>query len=73
MKITFKTPVKKEEVLFVNINLKNNEEVVKENGVKTLYLKCDEKMNLRKLYLLIRKMIQMAKGVKAQKICFDFS
>jgi leucyl aminopeptidase len=30
-------------------------------------------MNLRKLYLLLRKMVQMAKGVKAEKVAFDFN
>jgi len=70
------------EILFVSVSHKNKaspvglwprDEIVKENGVKTLYLKCDEKMNLRKLFLLIRKMIIMAKGVKAEKVAFNFS
>lgn len=77
MKITFKDNIKdiKEEVLFVSINSKNKDEVVKENGVKTLFLKCDEKekMNLRKLFLLVRKIIMMAKSTKAEKICFNFN
>lgn len=73
MKIIFKEPIKKEEVLFVNINSKNSDEIIKEAGVKTLYLKCDEKMTLRKLYLLIRKMVASAKGAKAEKFCFDFN
>ncbi|MEI6280677.1 MAG: leucyl aminopeptidase family protein [bacterium] len=75
MKITFKDSIKdlKGEVLFVSVDSKNKDETVKENGVKTLYLKCDEtKMNLRKLYLLIRKMVVMAKGVKAKKLVFNF-
>lgn len=72
MKITFKAPIKKEEVLFVNINSKNTDEVVKENGVKTLYIKADSKMNLHKLYLLVRKMVQVAKGTKIDKFVFDF-
>ena len=79
----------KGEVFFVSISPKNgstnstrslqaisqqvNDEIIKENGIKTLYLKCDENMNLRKLYLLIRKMVQMAKGAKAQKISFCFN
>jgi len=75
MKISFKNNIKeiKNEVLFVSINSKNKDEIVKENGVKTLYLECDEKMNLRKLFLLIRKMVMMAKGMKTEKITFDFS
>ncbi|MCM2339190.1 MAG: leucyl aminopeptidase [Burkholderiales bacterium] len=77
MKIIFKNNIKdiKGEVLFVSINSKNKDEVIKENGVKTLFLKCDEKekMTLRKLFLLIRKMIMSAKGIKAEKICFDFN
>ena len=44
------------------------DEIIKENGVKTLYLKSDEKMNLRKLYLLIRKMVILSKNIKAEKI-----
>ena len=77
MKITFKNSVKeiKGETLFVSFGPKNNDEIVKENGVKTLYLKCDEteKMNLRKLYLLVRKMIVMAKNTKTEKLVFDFN
>ncbi|MFA6257482.1 MAG: leucyl aminopeptidase [Candidatus Paceibacterota bacterium] len=77
MKITFKDNVKdiKGEVLFVSIHSKNKDEIVKENGVKTLYLKCDkeEKMNLRKLFLLVRKIIVMAKNVKTEKIAFNFN
>ncbi|MDP1760234.1 MAG: leucyl aminopeptidase [Candidatus Woesebacteria bacterium] len=71
MKITFKKTNK--EVLWVNIGPKNKDEIIKENGVKTLYLKCDENMNLRKLYLLVRKMVVMAKGAKAEKIVIDFN
>jgi leucyl aminopeptidase len=73
MKINFKKPINKKDVLFVNVSSKNNDEVVRENGVKTLYLKCDEKMTLRKFFLLIRKMIMMAKGVNAEKVAFNFS
>lgn len=73
MKITFKKADKR--ALFIKISSKNKDEIIKENGVKTLYLKCDEveKMNLRKLYLLIRKMVVMAKGAKAGKIVIDFN
>jgi len=77
MKITFKDNIKTAEkgTLFVSINSKNTDEIIKENGVKTLYLKCDEagKMNLRKLFMLVRKMIMMAKSMKAEKIAFNFS
>jgi leucyl aminopeptidase len=75
MKITFKNSTKeiKGEMLFVSVNPKNKDEIIKENGVKTLYLKCDEKMNLRKLFLLLRKMVIMAKSTKTKKIPFDFS
>ena len=75
MKITFKDSLKGEkgEVLFVSVDFKNKDEIVKENGVKTLFLKCDEKMTLRKLYLLVRKMVSMAKSVKAEKISFNFN
>ena len=73
LKINFKKP--SGEVLFVNISSKNKDEIVKEKSVKTLYLKCEEieKMNLRKLYLLVRKMVAMAKSIKAEKIAFDFN
>jgi len=77
MKILFKKADKR--ALFIKIDPKNGstdspqvDEVVKEDGIKTLYMKCDENMTLRKLYLLIRKMVQMAKGIKAEKITFDF-
>ncbi|MEK7080934.1 MAG: leucyl aminopeptidase [Patescibacteria group bacterium] len=70
------------DVLFVVIGSKNgsasspqaNDEIIRENNVKTLYLKCDEpkKMNLRKIFLLVRKMILTAKSAKAQKLAFDF-
>ena len=84
MLLTFKNSAKevKDEVLFVSVGPKNKDEIIKDlpagkagNGIKTLYLKCDEKekMNLRKLYLLLRKMIMLAKGVKAEKIAFDFN
>jgi len=73
MKIIFKKPTNNKDVLFINVDPKNNDEVIKENGVKTLYLKCDEEMTLRKLFLLIRKMVVIAKGIKADKITFSFS
>lgn len=77
MKITFINSLKevKKEMLFVSVGPKNKDEIEKENGKKTLYLKCDEveKMNLRKFFLLVRKMIIMAKSTKAEKITFDFN
>src|SRR5271157_3768987 len=72
MKINFKKPTNEKEILFIQISSKNKDEIVKESGKKTLYLKCEEKMNLRKLFLLVRKMVAMAKGVKAEKLAFDF-
>jgi leucyl aminopeptidase len=73
MKILFKKPTNNKDILFIDVNSKNNDEVIRENGVKTLYLKCEEKMTLRKLFILIRKMVVIAKGTKAEKIAFDFS
>lgn len=75
MKITFKNKIQEKDVLFISVNSKNTDEVVKENGVKTFYLKSSEseKMNLRKLYLLVRKMVQSAKSTKAVKISLNFN
>ncbi|MBU0612281.1 leucyl aminopeptidase [Patescibacteria group bacterium] len=77
MKIIFKNNVKEinGETLFVVVSSKNKDEIIRENGVKALFLKCDEsdKMNLRKLFLLVRKMIVVAKGVKAERIAFNFN
>ena len=61
------------DALLVSVGTKNNDEIIREDRVKTLYLKSDEKMNLRKLYLLARKMVALAKGAKASKIAFDFN
>ena len=72
MRLYFKKPNSEKDVLFIKVSPSYTDEVIKENGVKTLYLKVDEKMNLRKLFLLTRKMIITAKGAKAEKICFDF-
>jgi leucyl aminopeptidase len=76
MKITFKGNIKqlKDDVLFVSIGPKNKDEIIKENAMKILYLKCeaDDKMNLRKLYILVRKMVMMAKIAKMSKIAFNF-
>ena len=71
MKITFGKQNK--DALVVKINPKNNDEAIKEGGVKTLYLKCEEEMTLRKLFLLVRKMVAMAKNIKAEKIVFNFN
>jgi leucyl aminopeptidase len=74
MKITFKDQKKVtgKDVLFVSVGPKNKDEIVKENSLKTLYLKCDEKMSLRKLFLLVRKIVISAKNAKAGKVAFDF-
>lgn len=76
MKISFQKNVKdvKGEVLFISIDSLNNDEIIRENGAKTLYLKCDEKekMNLRKLFVLLRKMVIMAKSARADKLAFNF-
>src|SRR3989344_1782447 len=74
MKISFKKNSKEmpREALFVSVGPKNKDEIVKENGVKTLYLKSDEKMNLRKLFLLVRKMIALAKSARVERLAFDF-
>ena len=71
MKINFKKPGKN--VLEVKISPRNKDETVQEKKGKVLYLKCDEKMNLRKLFLLVRKMIALAKNAKAERITFAFS
>ena len=71
MKILFKQP--KNNALVVKISPKNKDEIIKEDITKTFFLKCDEPMNLRKLHLLIRKMVQMAKGAKAEALAFDFN
>src|SRR3989344_7714986 len=62
-----------QDALRVSINSKNKDEIVRENGVKTLYLKSEEKMNLRKLFLLTRKMVALAKGARAEKLAFNFN
>ncbi len=76
MKISFLPEADKQktnkEVLYVSISSQNEDEIIKEQGIKTLYLKCDKEMTLRKLFLLVRKIVQMAKGTKAEKVCFDF-
>ena len=83
MKITFKNSEKEvsKDTLFVSIDSKNKDEFVRDlsaqagNGIKTLYLKCEEieKMNLRKLFLLVRKMVVMAKNAKVEKLAFSFN
>src|SRR3990167_7185136 len=83
MRIIFNNNLKglRKDVLLVSVSPKNsstsspqvNDEIIRENGGKTLYLKSDDRMNLRKLFLLVRKMVIMAKGIKAEKLAFDFS
>jgi len=77
MKIVLNDNIKNEknDILFISVDPKNKDEIMKENGVKTLYLKCDEtgKMNLRKLFLLVRKMVVMAKSIKTEKLAFNFN
>jgi len=84
MKITFQDNTKNliKKALFVSVGPKNNDEIVKDlpagkagKGIKTLYLKCDEtdKMNLRKLFLLVRKMIILSKRMKTEKLAFNFN
>ncbi|MFH1201023.1 MAG: leucyl aminopeptidase family protein [bacterium] len=84
MKITFKNSQKgvSKDTLFVSVDSKNKDEIVRDlpagkagNGIKTLYLKCDEaeKVNLRKLFLLVRKMIILAKSTKIKKVSFNFN
>ena len=74
MKISFRNSLKEanKETLFVSVGIKNKDEIVKENGVKTLYLKSDEKMTLRKLFLLVRKIVIFAKNAKANKMAINF-
>jgi len=79
MKISFVKSAKEagkkapKETLRVSVGSKNKDEIVKENGIKTLYLKSEEKMNLRKLFLLVRKMVALAKGARAEKIAFNLN
>lgn len=73
MKINFKKPLNNKDILFVQIGPNNKDEIIRENNIKTLYLKCDEKMTLRKLFLLIRKMVILSKSNKIDKIAFSFS
>lgn len=79
MKFTFKESTKgvPRDAVFVSVNLKNEDEMVREGGIKTLYLKGEEEMTLPKLFILIRKVVASAKGAKAKKIAlvwkdFDF-
>lgn len=76
MKINFKKDKKelKGDFLFVSINNKNKDEIIKEGDQKTLYLKREEdKMNLRKFFLFLRKIVALSKGVKAKRIVLDFN
>ena len=40
--------------------------------LKHSFLKCDEKMNLSEAFLLVRKMVIMAKGSEGRKIGLQF-
>lgn len=72
MKIIFKEVINKD-ILIINVNQKGTDQYIKENNINRLFLKSDEKMHLRKLFILIRKMIILSKKVKTEKICFDFN
>jgi leucyl aminopeptidase len=74
MKITYKNSGKellKEKTLFVSVSSKNTNESILEDNAKTLYLKSDEVMTLRKLEKLVRKMVVKAKESKAKVLAFD--
>jgi leucyl aminopeptidase len=81
MKIIFKEPQITKDILLVKIDFQKNstdlsqavDEIVKEGNTKTLYLKCEEKINLRKFILLIRSIVQKSKSIKAKKLCLDFN
>lgn len=80
MKINFKDIKNEKDVLFLDVSSKNNstnsgqvDEIIKEGNKKTLYLKVDEKINLRKFILLIRSIVQKAKSNKTKKLCLDFN
>lgn len=72
MKFIFKKPTSKD-VLWVKISPKYTDETIKEDGVKTLYVKCDENMTHRKLILLIRKIVILAKKSKIDKFTLDLN
>jgi leucyl aminopeptidase len=71
MKINFKAK-KNKDILFVKVDKKYEDGIIKEGDIKTLYLKEDKEMNLRKFFLLIRKIVQTAKKSKIEKISLDF-
>lgn len=76
MEINFKKDKKelKGDFLFISVGNKNKDEIIKEGDQKTLYLKCEEdKMNLRKFFLFLRKIVALSKGVKAKRIVLDFN
>lgn len=75
MKFTFKASSKgvSKDAIFVSIGPKNEEEVVREGGVKTLYMKSDDKITLPKFFLLIRKMISQARAAKAKAMVIAWS
>ncbi len=80
MKINFKDIKNEKDVLFVDVSFKNGsmsspqvDEIIKEGNRKTLYLKVDKKISLRKFVLLIRQIVQKAKSAKAEKLCLNFN
>src|SRR3989338_2534025 len=78
MKITHtkqKPSIKNNKILSVSVSSKNKDEIIIENGVKTLYLKSDKKdiMTARKLFLLVRKMVMLAKSHKTETVAFDIA
>ncbi|MEK7175325.1 MAG: leucyl aminopeptidase [Patescibacteria group bacterium] len=82
MKFIFKKNLKEapKEALFVSVCHTNKDEIFLENGIKTLYLKRDElekfqsnTKNLRRLYLLIRKMVILAKQTQVKQLAFNFN
>lgn len=74
IKIIFREKIKElaKDILLINIAPENKDEIEKENGQRTFYLRCDKKVHLRKVFLLIRKMVAVAKNAKADKISFNF-
>lgn len=76
MKITYAKngkELKKSSLLFVSLK-STKDEIVVENGARTLYIKNDKtKMTVRKLERLIRKMVLEAKENRSEKIAFNSS
>ena len=70
MKIKFSEKETPKEILRVSISSKNENELIREGGIKTLSIKSDKEVTLRKFYMLLRKIVAQAKSAKAQKISF---